>query len=60
MTPVFAPKSYLRPDEAADLARVHINTVYNWIASGKLEADRSPGGHLRISWAALQKILPKI
>ena len=34
--------------EVAALSHVSINAVKKWIASGKLEAHRTPGGHFRI------------
>ena len=37
----------------ADLYRVHRNTVRSWILTGKLKAKRTPGGHYRITDAAL-------
>jgi excisionase family DNA binding protein len=35
--------------EAADFCSVTINAVKKWIASGKLKAFRTPGGHYRIN-----------
>jgi excisionase family DNA binding protein len=35
--------------EIAALCHVTINAVKKWIASGKLSAFRTPGGHYRIS-----------
>lgn len=34
--------------EIADLCHVTINAVKKWIAAGKLEAFRTPGGHYRV------------
>jgi excisionase family DNA binding protein len=42
-------KRFFRPDEVAELLRVHVRTVRRWIAKGKLEAKRTPGMRIRVS-----------
>lgn len=34
--------------QAATIASVHRNTIYNWIAAGKVEVVRTPTGQPRI------------
>ncbi len=41
-------KRLLRVDEVARHYRVSIRAVYMWIAKGKLNVERTPGGGLRI------------
>lgn len=41
-------KDFLRPDEVAQYFSVHINTIYRWIDSGKLEGRKIAGTILRI------------
>jgi hypothetical protein len=36
------------PAQAATIAQVHRNTIYNWVASNKVEWCRTPSGQLRI------------
>lgn len=40
-------KTYLTPNEAADLLMVSPVTVRQWAAKGKLQAHTTPGGHRR-------------
>jgi excisionase family DNA binding protein len=47
-------QTLLKTRNIAELYRVSINTVLNWIYSGKLKAYRTPGGHYRISQQDLQ------
>ena len=46
-------KPYLTTRDVAALLEVSLPTVVNWIEAGKLSAHRTPGGHRRISRAAL-------
>lgn len=39
----------LSPREAADTLGVSKQAVINWIKAGKIRAERTPGGHFRIS-----------
>lgn len=50
-------KANLRIDEAAALLDVHQNTVRRWLAAGKLEGTRGPGGGWRVPMAALKPYL---
>lgn len=42
------PPQLLTPAEVGQRMRVHRRTVTRWIADGKLEAIRLPGGEFRI------------
>lgn len=41
------PKGLLRPAQVARLLGVARQTVHDYHAAGKLEAERTPGGHRR-------------
>jgi excisionase family DNA binding protein len=45
--------------QAADRLQVHLLTVYRWISSGVLPAQRLPGGWLRIEANELERLLSK-
>ncbi len=49
----------LTPREAAHLLGVSYPTIKQWILSGKLKTARTPGGHHRITEAALKPFLAK-
>ena len=51
--------SLLTPREAARLLGVSYPTIKQWILSGKLKTAQTPGGHHRISSAALKPLLVK-
>jgi excisionase family DNA binding protein len=59
----------LTPKEAAKLARLHHDTVYNAIKSGSLKCGRTGRyrtGHIRITkaaflkWLGMQPLMPKL
>lgn len=50
-------KKYFTTGEAATLCSVTPNTVYKWIRSGRLPAQRTPGGHHRIAREILLSLL---
>jgi molybdopterin-binding protein len=49
----------LTPREAARLLGVSYATIKQWILSGKLKTVQTPGGHHRLSDAALKPFLQK-
>jgi molybdopterin-binding protein len=49
----------LTPREAARLLGVSYATIKQWILSGKLKTVQTPGGHHRLSEAALRPFLQK-
>jgi len=49
----------LTASETAAKLKVHLVTIYKWIASGRLQAKRLPGGGLRIETKELDKLLTK-
>lgn len=48
------------PIEAAKRLKVDRITIYRWIKSGRLQANRLPDGRLRIEGRELDKLLTKI
>ncbi len=49
----------LTPREAARLLGVSYATIKQWILSGKLKTVQTPGGHHRLTEAALRPFLQK-
>jgi molybdopterin-binding protein len=49
----------LTPREAARMLGVSYPTVKNWILTGKLKTQKTPGGHHRITTAALKPFIEK-
>src|ERR1035437_995526 len=47
----------LTPREAARLIGISYPTIKHWILTGKLKTSRTPGGHHRVSEAALNPFL---
>lgn len=45
--------------EVATICHVTINAVKKWIASGKLKAFRTPGGHFRVDKSDFQEFVSK-
>jgi molybdopterin-binding protein len=58
---VAMPKSVplFKPREAANMLGISYPTVKQWILSGKLKTVQTPGGHHRISEAALKPFLKR-
>ncbi|WP_353066414.1 TOBE domain-containing protein [Tunturibacter psychrotolerans] len=52
-------KQMLTPREAARMLGVSYPTIKQWILSGKLKTVQTPGGHHRLSEAALKPFLTK-
>ncbi len=50
-------KLQFRPDEAARLLGVHVETIRRWIREGKIQAVKSPGGHYRIPRGEAEQVL---
>ncbi len=50
-------KKHFTTGEAATLCSVTPNTVYKWIQSGRIPAQRTPGGHHRIAREVLLSLL---
>ena len=50
-------ESLFKPREAANMLGISYPTVKQWILSGKLKTVQTPGGHHRISEAALKPFL---
>lgn len=48
-------KAYYTTSETARMCRVHRNTIIGAIRSGKLRANRTPGGHARIPVASIEE-----
>ncbi len=48
---------WLTTGEAAELCGVAPDTVLRWIKKGKLQAERTPGGHHRIPAAAVERLV---
>ena len=48
------------PIEAAKQLKVDRITIYRWIKSGRLQANRLPDGRLRIEAKELDNLLTKI
>lgn len=46
----------LRLNIVADRFGVSVETVRRWIRAGKLTAERTPGGQLRVSESALEQL----
>ena len=53
------PPPYLTPREAARMLGISYPTIKQWILAGKLRSRTTPGGHHRISQAALKPFLDK-
>jgi excisionase family DNA binding protein len=51
------PDTLLTPGEVAAINRVDPKTVTRWAAQGKMPAIRTPGGHRRFYWAAVESVL---
>jgi excisionase family DNA binding protein len=49
-------KQYFRPREVAKQFDVSIQTIYLWIDTGKLDAERIAGSTLRITKEAINKL----
>ncbi|MBF0622123.1 MAG: response regulator [Magnetococcales bacterium] len=47
----------LSPKQVADLLGVSTQAVHKWVASGLLQAWRTPGGHRRITKASVDQLL---
>lgn len=52
-------RSYLTPQECADLLRVHKVTMYRWIRDNKVPYIRLPSGDVRIPEDELDRWLDK-
>src|ERR1700744_6577655 len=52
-------KQMLTPREASRMLGVSYPTIKQWILSGKLKTVQTPGGHHRLSEAALKPFLTK-
>jgi excisionase family DNA binding protein len=50
-------KEYVSTGQAAELCSVTPDTVLKWIKSGKVPANRTPGGHYRINKEIMQNII---
>lgn len=48
------------PNEAAKRLKVDRITIYRWIKSGRLQANRLPDGRLRIEAKELDNLLTRI
>ena len=49
-------KQYYRPREVAKIFDVSLPTVYLWIDTGRLDAERIAGTTIRITKAAIEKL----
>lgn len=50
-------KAYFSTGEVASYCGVTPNAVFKWVQEGKIAANRTPGGHIRISRLSLQNFL---
>ncbi len=50
-------KDFFTTGEAAAICAVTPNAVLKWVTAGKIEANRTPGGHYRIPRRALKRLL---
>ena len=48
------------PGEAARMLKVDRITIYRWIKAGRLQAERLPGGRLRIDAEQVKKLLTRV
>ena len=48
----------LTTGQAARLCSVKPDTVLKWIKSGRLHAARTAGGHFRIEWGEIERLIP--
>jgi excisionase family DNA binding protein len=48
----------LTTGQAARLCSVKPDTVLKWIKSGRLHAGRTAGGHFRIEWGDIERLIP--
>jgi len=53
------PRPLLTPREASRMLGVSYPTIKQWILSGKLKTVQTPGGHHRLSEAALKPFIAK-
>ncbi|MCC7202432.1 MAG: excisionase family DNA-binding protein [Nitrospirae bacterium] len=53
-------KLFFRPDEAAKLIGVHIETIRRWIREGKIQSTKTQGGHNRIHISQILQKRPAI
>lgn len=53
------PQAYFTPRQAAHMLGISYPTIKQWILAGKLRTRTTPGGHHRISQAALKPFLEK-
>lgn len=51
------PPQLMTAAELATLFRVHQKTVYAWIKAGKLKAERTPLGGIRINASEVSRLL---
>ncbi len=51
------PRELLTIAEVAAHYRVSVSTVYRWVAEGRLEVVRTPGGTPRVPVSALPDVL---
>lgn len=51
---------WLTIQEAMTLAKVSRRTIYHWLAKGKLDTRRTPGGYMRIAQSCLLTIRPPL
>lgn len=51
------PENYLTKREFADELRLSIRTIDRYIAAGLIEADRTPGGYVRIPASEIRRIM---
>ena len=54
-----APETLLKPREAAHMLGISYPTIKQWILTGKLASVQTPGGHHRVSEAALKPFLAR-
>jgi excisionase family DNA binding protein len=56
MPNILPEKQYFRPREVAKIFDVSLSTIYLWIDTGRLEAERIAGTTIRITKESLEKL----
>ncbi len=49
-------KEFFRPDEVAKHFAVKVRTIYTWINTGRLNAEKIAGSTIRITRKAIEEI----
>jgi excisionase family DNA binding protein len=47
----------MKPGEVGELFGVEAKTVTMWARAGRLQSQRTPGGHVRFRWSVINALL---